>query len=89
MTVTGMAEDGFIEWWWDVRVIWKDTLLSAKMRSVSSFEKDLSLEACRILCVKVAFAGSNGQRPPKEWLCGARGNKGSVHRSLSTFSNYE
>ena len=50
MTVTGMAEDGFIEWRWDVRVIWKDTLLSAKIRSMSSFEKDLGLEACCILC---------------------------------------
>jgi hypothetical protein len=47
MAVTGMAEDGFIEWRWDVRVIWKDTLLSAKMRSMSSCEKDLSLEACQ------------------------------------------
>jgi len=89
MAVTVIAEDGFIEWRWDVRVIWKDTLLSAKMRSVSSSEKDLSLEACRILCVKMVFVGSYGRRPPKEWSCGARGNKGSVHRSLSTFSGSE
>ena len=62
MAVTVIAEDGIIEWWWDVRVIWKDTLLSAKMRNMSSFEKDLSLEACRILCVKVVFVGSYGGR---------------------------
>jgi len=64
MTVTVIAEDGFMEWRWDVRVIWKDTLPSAKTRSMSSFEKDLSLEACRILCVKV-FVGSYVRRPPK------------------------
>jgi hypothetical protein len=61
MAVTVIAEDGFIEWRWGVRVIRKDTLLSAKMRSMSSFEKDLSLEACRILCVKVVFVGSYGR----------------------------
>lgn len=83
MTATVIAEDGFMEWRWNVRVIWKDTLLFAKMRSMSSSEKDLSPEACRILCVKVVFVGSYGGRQKSGR--GARGNKGSVRRSLGTF----
>ena len=73
MAVIVIVEDGIIEiieWRWDVRVIWKDTLVFVKMRSMPPSEKDLSLSPLR----HAVFCAESGicRQSPKSVMWGTR-----------------